>query len=135
MTLTDTEVLLLPPGRPATAGLLEAARRHRTIVLAAVVLALAVATALGIAYKPTYTASTQLNVGRLDVSTQAIPGYAQAIQNLAVSYARLVNATGVVVPVAAQLHMSPGAVRNSVSASPVALSPLITVSATSPSGQ
>ena len=84
---------------------MSAVRRHWPFVLAPTVIALVVAAAVGISYQPIYTAQATMNVGRLNVSANAIPGYAVAIQNLAVSYGRLITADGVVTPVAAKLHL------------------------------
>src|SRR5947209_7690170 len=119
----------IPPGRPAAQGF-QAARRHWALTWLAVLIMLAAAAAAGLSYKPTYSAQARLNIGRLDVSTQAIPGYAQAIQTLAVAYARLVTSNGVVVPVADQLHISPTEARSRLDGSAIPQSPVIIVNAT-----
>src|SRR5689334_12701293 len=46
--------------------------------------------------KPVYTAEARLAVGRIDVSTQSIPGFATASQLLADSYSRAIVATNVI---------------------------------------
>ena len=43
--------------------------------------------------KPIYTAEARLAVGRIDVSTQSIPGFATASQLLADSYSRAIVST------------------------------------------
>jgi hypothetical protein len=129
VTITS-EPLLLPPGRPPIRGIFAAARRHWPFVIVPTIVAFALAAAIGYSIKPVYTAQATMNVGRLDVNTQSIPGYALAIQNLAAAYARLVTADGVVGPVAAKLHRSIGQVRGEVNGSPVALAPLLVVTAT-----
>lgn len=110
-------------------GVVDAVRRHLAWALVPVVVLLVAAAALGAAQKPTYTATARLNIGRLDVSTQSIPGFALGVQSLAVAYARVVTADGVVLPVAEKLHLTPGQVRANISGSPVPQAPLILVEA------
>jgi capsular polysaccharide biosynthesis protein len=111
-------------------GMVEAMRRHWRFVLAPIIVLLAVAAIIGASYKATYTAGVRLNVGRLDVATQSIPGYSAGIQSLAVAYARVVTAEGVVDPVATKLHRPRGQVAGHLQASPVPLAPLIILTAT-----
>lgn len=130
MSSITTEPLLLPPGRPPIRGLWSAVQHNWRYVAVPAVVALLLAVAVGYAIKPVYTAQTTMNVGRLDVNTQAIPGYATAIQNLAAAYARLVTADGVLGPVATKMHLSIPQVSARVNGSPVALAPLLLVTAT-----
>jgi hypothetical protein len=58
-----------------------------------------------------------------------------AIQNLAIAYGRLINADGVVAPVAAKMHLRMGQVRGRLSAAPIPLAPLITVTAIGPTAR
>jgi len=111
-------------------GVADAVRRHWPLVTAPVVVLLIAAVILGSTYKPTYTAQARLNVGRLDVSTQSIPGYAVGIQSLAVAYSRALTADAVVRPVAKKLHLRPRQVAGRLNGSPVPQAPLIIVSAT-----
>ena len=82
------------------------------------------------ARQPTYSSSSRVNVGRIDVSSQAIPGFVASIQALASTYSRAVNAQAVLQPVATKLHTTPGALGGRVSASPIPNSPLFAVTAT-----
>jgi Capsular polysaccharide biosynthesis protein len=83
------------------------------------------AIALGTTRAPNYTAETRLTVGRLDVSSQAVPGVVAANQSLAATYSRLVTAEGVVDPVAVRLGLSSGSVARALRASPIPESPII----------
>lgn len=120
----NDSVTLVQEPRP---GIGNAVRRHPFLFLAPVVVALVIGAAVGLKLKPTYSAQAQLNVGKLNVSTQSIPGYAAAIDSLATAYARLVTADPVINGVAAKLHLRPQYVQNHLSATPVPQSPLITV--------
>jgi hypothetical protein len=122
-----------PPHQPLPGlGTAQAVRRHWPLVVAPVVIMVAAAAAFGLSYRPTYTAEARLNVGRLDVTTQSIPGYANGIQSLAVAFARAVTADAVVRPVATKLRLTPQQVSDRLDASPVPQSPLIIVDAKGP---
>jgi capsular polysaccharide biosynthesis protein len=121
----------LSDGSSVQFGVVDAVRRDWRLVALVVGLALAVGVALSVVYKPSFTAQTRLNVGRLDVSTQSIPGYAAGIQSLTVSYARTLSADEVVRPVAKRLGLSVVQVASHLNGSPVPLSPLIVVEASS----
>jgi hypothetical protein len=88
--------------------------------------------AIGIRREPVYTAEARLNVGNVDVSSQALPGYVVATQSLAASYSRAIVSQEVVRPVAASLRRSEVDVASHVSASPVPESSVIRVEATGP---
>jgi capsular polysaccharide biosynthesis protein len=106
-----------------------AVRSHYTTVIGVALFALLVALIAGLVRSPTYTARTELNVGKVDVQTAAVPGLVAAIQSLAAAYSRTIDAQGVVTPVARRLKLAPGDVAARVSASPVPESPLIRVTA------
>jgi hypothetical protein len=81
-----------------------------------------------------YTAESDLQVGRLNVSTPgAIAGFAQAAGTLTSGYARAVFADGVVDPLAVRFHTTPGAIRSLLSTTPVPTSPIVALFATGPS--
>jgi uncharacterized protein involved in exopolysaccharide biosynthesis len=135
VTVLDRHAELSSDGSSVQFGVVDAVRRHWRLVVLVVGVALVLGLGYGLSYQPVFVAQTRLNVGRLDVSTQAIPGYATGIQSLAVSYARTVSADEVVRPVARRLGLSVRVVAGNVDASPVPLSPLIVVDATSSSGR
>jgi capsular polysaccharide biosynthesis protein len=132
MTVTDNpREQRTPPPYPVVpgVGVVDAVRRQWPVVLAPIVVLLIAAALIGSAQKPTYTAQARLNIGRLDVATQSIPGFAVGVQSLAIAYSRVVTSDGVVIPVAQKLGLTPGQVRSNVQGSPVALAPLIIVEA------
>ena len=115
----------------AGASLGQALRREWGIVVLMVLILAGVGAAVGLAVrKPSYTGEARLTVGQLNVSTQGVPGFVAAATGLAAAYARAIDAPGVVVPVAKQLHMSPGTVAGDLTASPITDTPLFRVIAT-----
>lgn len=121
-----------PAGGPASTGpptLGGAILRHPFLVIVPALLLVSAAIALGVTRGPTYSAETRLSVGRLDVSSQAIPGVVSANQSLAATYSRLVTAEGVVDPVAARVDLPSRRVASSLRASPIPESPIIRLEA------
>lgn len=117
-------------------GVFAAAARHWGLVLVAVLAFGAAGVVFAALRKPTYTAESRLSSAHLDVSNiAALPGALQAGQGLAAIYSRAITASAVVNPVAAQLHASPGSIRNRLSATPVPTSPLVRVMATGTSAR
>jgi subunit length determinant Wzz-like protein len=115
-------------GRPAQA----IGARWPLVLLCALLLAGA-GVALGLARKPTYTTSAQINVGRLDVTAQSMPGFAQASQNLTVAYSELVKTDPVVDHAARRLGLAPAALRGRLSSHAIDKSSIFYVQATGPS--
>jgi len=109
-------------------SLLQAVVREWPVFLAPVVLLTVAAIVAGLVRSPQYTASTQVAVGRIDVSAPgALAGFTEATEALASSYSRAVNASAVVTPVAGRLNMDPGEVVARLTATPVPQSPVFTV--------
>jgi capsular polysaccharide biosynthesis protein len=113
----------------------EAMRDFWWVILFAVLLGAGVGTTYGLMRAPTYTAESRMSVGRIDVSTQAIPGFAQAALTLADSYSRAIDARSIVHQVAQQTGLPPRTVIDDVSASPIPASPVVRVFATASTGQ
>src|SRR3954451_13961439 len=84
----------------ARVGVLEAILRSLPLVILPMLLLVGGAVAYGLKRDPVYTSEARLNVGVLSLTTQTIPGYTTAVQQLAVSYSRAIDATQVVSPVA-----------------------------------
>ena len=118
--------------RGDSGGLGAALRRYPLVALLPVVVLVAAGLTLGLRKPPTYTATTQLNVGAADINSQATPGYVQAEQTLAQAYSREVTSQYVYNPVAKSLGVSPAAVAGRLSSSAVPNSPTFTVNATGP---
>jgi uncharacterized protein involved in exopolysaccharide biosynthesis len=111
---------------------MQSARRHWLLVAVPVVLLMALGYVAGHSRSPTYTSESRLNVGRIDVTSQAIPGFVAGTQSLAATYSRAVDATDVLQPVAEQLGVPASALAGRVAAAPIPSSSLFRVSATGP---
>jgi hypothetical protein len=122
----------VPPEPPPLGRLtvLDALRRHWVFALLPVLLLTSAAAAVGLQREPEYTSEARLNVGGLNLTRQSIEGYTAAVQQLAVAYARSVDADGVVKPVARELRLPPAEVVDRVSATPIQGSSVIRVMAT-----
>ena len=107
-----------------------AVKRHPVAVLTQLTVCLTLAVVFAMAHTPTYTAEARLTIGRIDVTTYAIPGFVGASKDLAVAYSRSIKATGVTGPLARTMHMSPSQINAHLSASPIPDSPIIIVTAT-----
>lgn len=108
----------------------EAVRRHWLTALLPLVVFLGAAAALAVSRPPVYTAQARLAIGGIDLTAPgALSGFSQASQSLASTYSRAVTAEPVVQQVAQQVGADPDVVRNSLSASPVPMSPVFSVSA------
>ena len=92
------------------------------VILGVVVLAAAGIT-LGLKRHPSYTASSELNVGIPDASTQATPGYVQAAETLASSYSREATSSVTYTAVSHRTGISAGYVASHLSSSVVPNSP------------
>jgi capsular polysaccharide biosynthesis protein len=121
-----------PPNRPA--GLLYALRRYWLVALLPVILFGALGVAYGSQRQPTYTASSRLIVGGLQLNTSgAQAGFATAVQGLSEAYSRAVTADDVIGPVARQFRTTPDAIRGSLNGTPLPNSPIFTITAAYPS--
>src|SRR4029079_16305345 len=79
---------------------------------------------LGVAYAqlqrdPVYTADAELSVGRVDVATQAIPGFVAASRTLADTYSRAISAKAVIDQISRKTGLSKSDVLDRVTATPV----------------
>ena len=75
--------------------------------------------AYGLARDRTYTAEARMSVGRVDVATQAIPGFAIASRQLADTYSRTIVADEIVSRVAERTGLSEVEVVEGLSATPI----------------
>jgi len=112
-------------------GVLQSARRHWILVLLPILVFVPVAAAVALARTPTYTAEDRLMVGRLDMSSPgAIQGFAGAAQDLAQSYPLVIDADGVVDPVAKKFRTTPADIRAHLLATDVPSSSIVRLQAT-----
>ena len=120
------------PVNPPRPTLAQAALRNLPLVLLPLILLVGGAVAYGLTRSPKYTSVAQLNVGGVNLSVQAIPGYTPAVSQLAVTYARSLDATAVIGPVASKTGLSQRTIVSLVSAAPVEGSSVVRISANSP---
>ncbi len=106
-----------------------AVRRYPLVVALPALLLLGSAIALGLTRAPTYTSTATLYVGRLDVASQAIPGYVTAATTLASAYSRIAESPQVLVPTAGRLRTSYSNLVGHVVATPIPESPVFRISA------
>ena len=103
------------------------------IVVLSIVICAAIGAGLALLRTPEYTATAKLTVGRIDISSPgALSGYAVAAEALATGYSRTVTARGVTEKVSKETGISVKDVKDNVSATPIAKSPIFRVEATSP---
>lgn len=103
------------------------------IVVLSVVICAAIGAGLALLRSPEYTATAKLTVGRIDISSPgALSGYAVAAEALATGYSRTVTARGVTERVSKETGIAVKDVKDHVSATPIAKSPIFRVEATSP---
>ncbi len=109
----------------------EAIRRHWLTALLPFVAFVAAAVVLAAARAPVYTAEARLAIAGVDLSSPgALSGFASASESLASTYSRSVTAQPVVEQVAQKVGASPTEVLADLSATPVPLSPVFRVIAT-----
>lgn len=131
--MTDNPHPATTPQRQGTIGgpsvsLIHSARRHWGLVVAPILLFVVAAGFIGLKRDAVYTATTRMNVGRLDSSSPgAVAGFSTATQALASAYSRAVHAEQVVASVAHQLGLSARSVNRRVYATPLPLSPVFEI--------
>jgi capsular polysaccharide biosynthesis protein len=101
--------------------------RFWPVVLVVMLLCAGAGAAVGLKRSPTWTASSTINVGRVDVRVQALPGYVAGAETLAGAYSRIVDSPAIVNPVGRKLGMSPAQVAAHVSATPVPSAPMFRI--------
>jgi hypothetical protein len=114
---------------PDGLDLLAAVRRRIWAFVIPVVLITAACVAYGLLRTPVYTAESRLSVGRLDVATQGIAGFAQAEVSIASALSRAVVAPDVIRASAKSAGISVQTAGDAIQASPVAGAPIILVEA------
>jgi hypothetical protein len=112
---------------------LSALRRHWLVAVIPVIAFVAVAAVLAVKRPVHYTSTANLSVGHVYVSNPVgIPTIIEATQSLASVYSRAINATTVVQDARRRLGREASSVSGGLSATPIPQSPLIRVSAQSP---
>lgn len=109
---------------------LEAIKERPALFLAPVAIGLVLGLLAGLLRSPTYTAESRLAIARVSVATQALPGFAAGVQDLAVTYSRLATADDVTKEAARLLSTTPDDLEGRVTGSPIPKSPLFRIEAT-----
>jgi uncharacterized protein involved in exopolysaccharide biosynthesis len=111
-------------GDARAAGVLRTILGRWWLVLIVVAIFVGAAAYLGGERKPTYTATSSLNVGQVDVRVQALASFTTGAQSLASSYSRIATSRTIVDPVAKRLGTTREDVAERLSANVVADSPI-----------
>lgn len=106
---------------------LDAMRRFWWLIALMALIGAGSGIAYGLMRNPVYTAEARLTVGRIDVRTQTIPGFAFAARALAETYSRAIVARKVVVPVSKKTGVPPAEVDDHLFATPIPESGVIQV--------
>jgi hypothetical protein len=110
---------LVPAPAPDPLGPLRGVVRRWPVVVATTVVLVAAALAAGLVQSPTYTATSDINVGRVDVRVQTLPGYVAGAQALAGAYSRVATSDQIVTGLARRLRLPAGEVRSRLAATPI----------------
>jgi capsular polysaccharide biosynthesis protein len=116
---TDSAPSSLPPEWEAEPTVLDRLRRYWWVICLTALVGTGVGLAYGLQRNPVYTAEAELSVGRVDVATQAIPGFVAASRTLADTYSRAITARQVVGRIARKTGLSPQEVIDRVTAAPI----------------
>lgn len=110
------------------------ARRKLFVVLLGVVVAVA-GVAMGLVRKPTYTSSTTLQVGTVNLNSPSFYGFVQSASALATVFSRSVTAEPVLAEIKSKLGVSPSEATQRLAAEPIPLSPGFRIIATGSTAQ
>jgi uncharacterized protein involved in exopolysaccharide biosynthesis len=125
----DPRAEIAPPPHPL--GPVAQILRRWPLVALCVVVCAAAGVAAGVTRAPRYTSATEVNVGRIDVRVQSLPGYVEGAKSLAASYSRVATSGIVLTDAARRLGMSSAELARDVSSTSVPNSPLFRVQGTS----
>lgn len=112
-----------------------AIQRHWKLLLIPPLVLMTIALLIGLLRPPEYSAFTRLNVGRIDVPTQSIPGFVEGSQQLAASYSQAVDAQAVLEPLSNDLNLTTAELAERLSGSATPDSPTFIVAATGDSAE
>jgi capsular polysaccharide biosynthesis protein len=115
-----------PPRGPVLAAI---SRNKRTVLIVAVVFAI-LGVAAGVVRKPTYSATTTLQVGTVNLNAPSFSGSVQGDASVATVFSRAIFASSVLDELHSKLGVSPGEAAERLSAEPIPLSPSFNIVAT-----
>jgi capsular polysaccharide biosynthesis protein len=138
-SVTDAQMQGVPDQGPErTVGIFEPPRgfvltaigRHKRLVLVVAAALTLAGLAAGVTRKPTYTATTTLQVGTVNLNSPGFDGFVQGATQLTAVFSRAIFASSVLSELHSKLGLSPGEVSQRVSAEPIPLSPSFDIVAT-----
>lgn len=130
---TDSTPSHVPAEWGESSAVLESLRLFWWVICLTAVIGAGVGVAYGLERDPVYTAQAELSVGRVDVSTQAIPGFVAASRTLADTYSRAISAREVVDEISRKTGLSRSEVLDRVTATPIPETATMNVLAEGPS--
>jgi hypothetical protein len=111
-----------------------AAWQHKLLTVLPLVILVGAALVYGFQREPTYSSTTRLAIGRIDVNQPgALSGFAEATQALASTYSRAISADQVTSELATRFRTTQGTIRQRVVASPIPDSSSLQIIAEAPS--
>ncbi len=125
-----TDVSLMSSAAPGSA--MASITRHKLLVVSAGLILAAAGAAIGIVRKPTYTSSTTVQVGTVNLNSPGFYGFVQSASALATVFSRSIMAEPVLTEIRAKLGVSPTEATRRLSAEPLPISPSFRVIATGP---
>ncbi len=116
---TDSAPSSLPAEWGTGPTVLDRLRQFWWVICLTALIGTGVGLAYGLQRNSVYTAEAELSVGRVDVATQAIPGFVAASRTLADTYSRAITARQVVGRISRKTGLSPREVIDRVTAAPI----------------
>lgn len=115
-----------PPRSPVLAAI---SRNKRTVLIVTLVFAI-LGVAAGVVRKPTYSATTTLQVGTVNINAPGFDGFVQGAASLTTVFSRAIFASSVLEELRTKLKISPSEAAERLSAEPIPLSPSFDIVAT-----
>jgi capsular polysaccharide biosynthesis protein len=104
--------------------------RHKAAVFVIAVVFAVLGVAAGVVRKPTYSATTTLQVGTVNLNAPGFDGFVQGAAALTTVFSRAIFASSVLAELHTKLGVSPGEASERLSAEPIPLSPSFNIVAT-----
>lgn len=124
-----------PSPQPSPSPVASAIARHKLLVLICAVACAAVGVAGGAARAGTFTASSTLQVGKVNPNSPGFYGFVQSASDLATAFSRAITAAPVLSAVHAKLGLSPSLAVARLASEPIPNSPAFSVIANGPTAQ
>jgi hypothetical protein len=121
-----------PVGRAPESPAIRAIARHRALIVACAAVFAVIGAGLGVARPVSYTASTTLQVGKVNPNSPGFYGFVQSATDLATAFSRSIVAEPVLDSIHHQLGLRPVQTVERLSAEPIPNSPTFRVIATGP---